>query len=315
MFFRVNQGFVKLFLAMLLVLFVSASVYPQAYAGKGKMKGIVTDEQGQPLPDVKVKLYHVSSDSGFETKTDARGEWLAYMIRGGNWYIDFYKTGYEVKKISIQISEGQTKSAVIETKLKKIEGLVLTKEILDELEKGNNLFDKGSINEAMAVYSDLLTKYPEAYVINYNIGNCYFTQKNYDQAIEYYQKVLDSNPQFTQAIIAIGNSYINKDDVDRAVEWYEKLDISKIDDAVVLYNIGTSYFNHSQAAAAVKYYQRAVEIQPDFTDALYQLGIARLTLGNYKQSLTVFENYLKYDAESERAVQVKNFIEFLKSKI
>lgn len=315
MFFRINQSFSKLFLVILLVLFTSASVYPQAYAGKARIKGLVTDDEGHPIPEVRVKLYHVNSDSGFETKTDARGEWLAYMIRGGNWYIDFYKTGYEVKKISIQISEGQTKPPLVETKLKKIEGLVLTKDILDELEKGNNLFDKGSINEAMAVYSDLLTKYPEAYVINYNIGNCYFAQKNYDQAIEYYQKVLDSNPQFTQAIIAIGNSYVNKEDMDKAIEWYEKLDISKIDDAVVLYNIGTIHFNHSQAAAAVKYYQRAVEIQPDFTDALYQLGLTHLTLGNYKQSLTVFEDYLKHDAESERAVQVKNFIEFLKSKI
>lgn len=287
----------------------------QAYSGTSRIKGLVTDENGQPLSEVKVTLYHVQTDSGFETKTNAKGEWQANMIRGGDWYIDFSKTGYEVKKISVRVTEGQTRGPVIETKLKKLEGLVITKEVLDQLEKGNKLFDEGKIDEAMAVYSDLLAKNPEAYVINYSIGNCFFAKEDYDKAIEYYEKVIEKNAQFVPALIAIGNAYINKKDVDKAMEWYSRIDISKIDDAVVLYNIGTIYFNHSRHDQALKYYQKAVAIQPDFTDALYQLGLTQLTLGHFKEAMEAFQNYLKIDAESDRAVQVKNFIEFLKTKI
>ncbi|HEK86238.1 MAG: tetratricopeptide repeat protein [Candidatus Saccharicenans sp.] len=305
----------ELGLFFLLILFAASAAFPQAYAGRARIRGVVTDEQGQPLADVRVKLYHVSSDSGFETKTNAKGEWSANMIRGGTWYIDFNKTGYEPKKISTQVSEGQLKAPVIETKMKKLEGLVLSKDLLDELEKGNALFDKGDIDAALAIYQDMINKFPDAYVINYSIGNCYFKKENYDQAISYYQKVIDKNPQFVPALIALGNAYINKNDVDKAMEWYSKLDIAKIDDPVVLYNIGTIYFNHSRHDQALKYYQKAVELQPDFLDAIYQLGLTQLTLGNYKEALTTFQNYLKYDAESERAVQVKNFIEFLKTKI
>jgi lipopolysaccharide biosynthesis regulator YciM len=299
----------------LFIFFLGRQAFAQAYAGTARIKGVVTDENGQPLADVKVTLYHVNSDSGFETKTNAKGEWQANMIRGGSWYIDFSKTGYEVKKLSIQVTEGQTKAPVIETKLKKLEGLVITKELLEALEKGNKLFDQGKYDEALAVYNDLLTKNPEAYVINYSIGNCYFAKEDYDKAIEYYQKVIEKNSQFVPALIALGNAYVNKKDIDKAMEWYSRIDINKIDDPVVLYNIGTIYFNHSRHEEAVKYYQKAVSLQGDFLDALYQLGLTQLTLGHFKEALEAFQNYLKIDAESERALQVKNFIEFLKTKI
>lgn len=306
-----------IFAGLILVLLTGLTrpSFSQAYAGTSRIKGIVTDENGQPLAEVKVSLYHVQSDSGFETKTNSKGEWQANMIRGGNWYIDFSKAGYEVKKISVTIAEGQTKGPIIETKLKKLEGLVITKEVLDELQKGNNLFDQGKIDEAMAVYLDLLNKNPEAYVINYSIGNCYFAQEKYDQAIEYYQKVVEKNPQFVPALIGIGNAYVNKKEIDKAMEWYSRIDIEKIDDPVVLYNIGTIYFNHSRHDQALKYYSKAVSLQPDFPDALYQLGLTQLTLGQYKEAMATFQNYLKYDTESDRALQVKNFIEFLKTKI
>ncbi|MBU1337691.1 MAG: tetratricopeptide repeat protein, partial [Acidobacteria bacterium] len=66
---------------------------------------------------------------------------------------------------------------------------------------------------------------------------------------------------------------------------------------------------------ALKYYKRSVEIQENFEDGLYQLGLAYLALTRYKESLEVFEKYLKFDSETGRADQVKSVIDFLKTKI
>jgi tetratricopeptide (TPR) repeat protein len=55
-----------------------------------------------------------------------------------------------------------------------------------------------------------------------------------------------------------------------------------------------------------------VELKGDFQDALYQLGLVNLTLGNNQEAIDIFQEYLKYDSESARADQVRNFIEFLK---
>jgi hypothetical protein len=38
-------------------------------------------------------------------------------------------------------------------------------------------------------------------------------------------------------------------------------------------------------------------------------------MSQYKEAIGVFEEYLKHDPDSERAGQVKGFIEFLKTKI
>jgi len=42
------------------------------------------------------------------------------------------------------------------------------------------------------------------------------------------------------------------------------------------------------------------------------LGLAHLTLGQQKEAVEVFENYLEHDPDSERASQVKGFLEYLK---
>lgn len=297
------------------VLVFQTMAWSQAYSGKARLKGIVTDEQGQPLADVRIKLYHVKSDSGFETKTNAKGEWTGGMLRGGAWYLDFSKDGYEPKKVATDLTEGLPKAVTMDTKMKKVEGLFISKELLDELAKGNDLFNSGKYDEALAAYNDLLKKNPEAYVINYSIGNVYFSKEDYDQAIPHYQAVLDKNPAFSQALVALGNCYANKKDLAKAMEIYNKLDIAKIDDPIVLYNIGTNYFNQSVHDQALKYYSRALELNPNSPDCLYQMGLTQLTLGQYKEAMATFENYLKQDPDSERAASVKNFIEFLKTKV
>lgn len=304
-----KAGFLLIFL-----LLTSSFVLSQGYRGKGKVIGYVYDEQGNPLEGVKVKLYSLKSQSGFETATDANGKWKAFYIRGGAWNIDFEKAGYIPKKISAELKE-YDKNHDIEVTLKKIEGLVITEDLKVELRKGNELFDEEKYEDAMEVYKKILEEFPDAYIIHQNIGNCYFQMEKYDQAEEYYRKVLESDPENQESMLLIGNCYSNIGEEDKALEWYNRIEFEKIDDPMVLFNIGSNFYNQSKFEEALKYYKKAVEIQNDFLDALYQLGLSYLTLEKYRDSVDAFENYLKYDPDSERASQVKGFIEFLKTKI
>jgi tetratricopeptide (TPR) repeat protein len=299
----------------LFVLFLSAGalVFGQAYRGKGRLLGLVYDEQGQPLEGVKVKLFSPQAQEGFEVETDKEGKWVASWIRGGAWNVDFEKPGYLPKKISVQVEEYKRNPEVV-VDLKKAEGLVVTEEIKEELNKGNQLYDEKSYDEAIAVYEGILAKFPDVYIINKNIGNCYFQQEKYDQAETYYQKVLDKDPANVDVMLLMGNCYANQDQNDRAMEWYGKIDISKIQDPTVLYNVGTIYYNHSNFEEALKYYRKATEIDTNFPDGLYQLGLTYLNLGKNPESIAAFESYLKIDADSERAKQVKGFLEFLKKQ-
>jgi len=286
----------------------------QDYGGKGRIQGIVTDEEGKPLKAVKVKLFCVKTESGFEKETDANGKWKANWIKGGTWNIDFEKVGYSTKPISIVVSELK-RSPLIKVEMKKAEGLLVSDKLKEDVKKGEIFYDEGKYEEAIEVFNMIINNFPDAYIINLNIGNCYFKMEDYNRAEEYYLKVLEKDSKNSDSIIAIGNCYSNKGDNTQALEWYKKIEIDKISDPIVLYNIGIFFYNNSKFDEAVKYYKEAVDIKKDFLDGIYQLGIVHLALGNNPEALTSFENYLEYDPDSERASQVKGFIEFLKKKI
>lgn len=296
---------------LILVLVSAVFLGAQDWKGKGRVGGIVRDKSGAGIEGVRVKLFSLKASEGTEVKTDKTGHWTAAWIRSGPWNVDFDKVGYAPKKLSVDISENK-KNPDIEIVLDKIEGLVLTDEIKDLITKGNDIFDKKDYPGALAVYEELLTKYPDAYPIYMNIGNCYFAQEKYDQAEAAYLKLLDKDPKNVNGIIAVGNCYANRGDVAKAQEWYGKIDFEKLDDPTVLYNLGTTYYNNAKFEDALKFYQKAVEKQKDSTDALYQLGLTYLNLQKKAEAIATFESYLKVDPDSPRAVQVKSFLDYLR---
>jgi len=301
-------------LCLFLVGFISLASFAQAYKGKGRVVGYVFDEQGNPIEGVTVKLFSHRAKAGFEVKTDDKGKWVAAWIRGGGWDVDFEKVGYAPKKIFLQIKE-YGRNPEVKVTMKKIAGLVITDELKELLTEGNKLYNEGKYQEAIAIYQKILEQFPDAYVINKNIGNAYFQMEEYDKAEEYYKKVLERDPNNNDAKMLIGNCYVNRGQNEKALEWYNQISFDDIDDPIVLYNIGTNYYNLGKYEEALRYYKKAVDIQPDFLDGLYQLGLAYLTTQQYHESITAFEKYLQLDSESGRAEQVKNFINFLKTKI
>jgi len=303
----------KLALVFSVILVMALLLPAQDYKGKGRLAGLVTDDAGNPLEGVTVKLFCPRANGGLTVKTDRSGRWLAAWIRSGGWNVDFEKIGYAPKKISVDISEAK-KNPDIELKLAKVEGLALTDEVMALLGKGNDLFDKGDYAGALAAYQEILAQSPDAYPVYYSIGNCYFAQEKYDEAEASYMKVLEKDPKRVDTLIAIGNCYANRGDSAKAMEWYGKVEFEKIDDPVVLYNLGTNYYNSAKFEEALKFYQKAVEKQKDSTDALYQLGLTYLNLQKNAEAIAAFESYLTIDADSPRAAQVTGFLEYLKKK-
>jgi len=302
-----------LIVGLILILAATSVLSAQDWKGKGRLGGLVLDQSGAPIEGVRVKLFSLKANEGTEVKTDKSGRWMAAWIRSGGWNVDFEKIGYAPKKIVVDVSESK-KNPDIEVRLDKIEGLVITDEVRDLLTRGNELFDAKDYAGALTLYQDILAKYPDAYPVQMNVGNCYFAQEKYDLAEQAYAKLLEKDPKNVNAVIAIGNSYANRGDSAKAMEWYAKVEFEKIDDPTVLYNLGTSYYNNAKFEDALKFYKKAVEKQKDSTDALFQLGLTYLNLQKNAEAIAAFEDYLKADATSGRADQVRAFLDYLKKK-
>jgi len=294
-----------------LIILFSVSSFSQDYMGKARTQGIVLDEEGNPIEGVRVKLTWVKTNSSLEKITDSKGEWKASWIRGGDWNIDFEKMGYVPKNISTNFTE-VAKNPTITITLVKAEEVFISDVLKEDFDKGITLYEEAKYAEAVEVFKGILEGYPDAYMMNMSIGDCYFQMEDYDQAEVYYLKHLESEPDNSDVIIAIGNCYGNRGDNETALEWYKKIDMDDIKDPVVLYNIGVFFYNSSQFNDAMLSFKKALEIKEDLLDALYQLGLAHLALGNRDGALAEFEKYLTFDRDSEKADQVRGFIEYLK---
>jgi predicted Zn-dependent protease len=303
----------KTLLWLVIVFLAVGSVFAQSYKGKGRLYGFVTDQDGKPLEGVRVVLYSIKGAAGFEIKTDAKGEWTAMYVRGGGWNVDLEKVGYMPKRLSVNITEALNNPPV-KSVLAKVEGLVITDEMKAALTKGNSLFDQQKYQEAAAAYQAIVDATPEIYLVYKNIGNCWFELQDYAKAEEAYKKILDKEPNNSEILLLVGNCYANRNETDKAMEWYNKIEFDKITDPTVLYNIGIALTKQSRQEDAVRYYKKAVELQADFLDGLYQLGLTYLALGKNPEAIATFEGYIAHDADSERATQVKGFLDFLKKK-
>jgi tetratricopeptide (TPR) repeat protein len=303
----------KALILALTVVLAAGLLAAQDYKGKGRVQGVVLDQDDKPIEGVHIKLFSTKANSGFEVISDKEGKWLAAWMASGAWNVDFEKIGYESKKVQVDIAE-QRKNPDMKINLKKIEGLVLTDDLKELLNKSNQLFDQKDYAGALAGYADILKKYADAYFIYRNIGNVYFAQEKYDQAEEAYKKVLEKEPANVQAILGIGNCCANRNQMDKALEWYGKIDFEKIKDPIVLYNIGTTYTNLKKYEDALKYYRRSTEVQKDYVDGYYQMGVTYISLGKTAEAITAFEECLKIEPDGPKAAQVKGFLDYLRKK-
>jgi len=292
----------KVLVIVALAIFLAATLFAQSgVTGKGKIKGVVLDENGKPLEGVTVKLFSVKAQSSFlpNPKSDSEGKWKAIYLRGGSWNLDFEKAGYETKKLSYRVDETPgAKQPEIEVKLAKIEGIALTTDLVSELEKGNLLFSEKKYQEALLAYEDILKKNPDVFIIYKNIGNCYFALEKYDQAVEYYQKLFEKQPKSAEIMTLIGNSYVNAKNMEKAMEWYGKIPFEEIKDIDTLFNIGANLTNNNKNDLALKYFKRAVEVDADFAEGYYQLGMTHTALNQIPEALAALKKFMELAPES-----------------
>jgi tetratricopeptide (TPR) repeat protein len=299
---------------MIALALVAGGLSAQAYkGGRGRLTGIVVDKDGKPIEGAKVKLFSVKHSDGFDVLTDKDGRWTATMLSGGQWYVDFEKSGYGPIKKAVDVKELE-RTPEIKIVLQKAEGLALTDELKKLLGDGNQLFAQKNYPAALEAYNALLAKYPDAYIIWKNVGNCYFAQEQYDKAEAAYLKILEKSPADADAIVAVGNCYFNRSQTDKALEWYAKIDYAKISDPTVLYNIGLNFFNMAKYDEALKYFQRSVEIEKAFEDGFYQTGLTYVSMQKTSEAIAVFDQFLKQFPDSAKIDQVKGFLEYLRKK-
>jgi tetratricopeptide (TPR) repeat protein len=309
----VKKNVICLFvIALLLTPFLYSQV------GKGRIRGLVLDEQtGQPLAGVTVKLFNQRLSQSLQPSpvTDKEGRWAANFLQTGMWTLGFELVGYAPQQISFRVTlDPAAQKEVFTVKLRKIQGVLATEDVLAQAKKADKLFQEKKYEEALVVLDEIIKKKPDLYVVYKNVGACYFAMEDYEKALEAYMKVYGRQPDRADILIDIANTYNNWGKKAEAAEWYQKISLEEIRDIDTAYNAGVVFYNAGNPADALKYFKKSVEIDAEFADGYYQLGMASVATNSNEEAIAAFQKFLELDPESPQAATAKSILEALTKK-
>ena len=320
--FTLKNRFFKLCIFTLFL--VSWAVLPalaQEHLGRGRINGTVVDENGQPLEGVLIVVESFEYKTKLEGYSDTKGRFAVAGMGTGQWRITATKNGYSSAVQDMNVRQLR-RNPPINFTLKKLTGFtppMSDKESFKLFDQGNLLLKEEKYDEALVVYEEFLTKYPEIYHSHLNIGTCYLKKGELDKAEAEFKLVLDKtmenfgdykkDPQTSlRAFSGLGEVYIQKEDFETAQEYFiQALDISP-EDEVAAYNVAEVLFSHQKIDEAIKYLELSIQIKKDWSQPYMKLGYVYLNKGDFEKSLEYFNKFIEMDPENSDVPNVKNII-------
>jgi tetratricopeptide (TPR) repeat protein len=306
------------------VLLAAGVASAQAGRGVGRIGGIVTDLEGNPIEGAKVTVTFPQNEGlKFEDLTNKKGEWSFLGLGSGNWNLVCYAKGYDPINQPVYVSQLQLNPPV-KIHLKKSEkpggGFIEDETSFVFLENGNKYFREGKYDEAIKEYETFLEKNPLAYQVRISIGECHLQKGDFEKAAALYNDIIEKaktdaalgKDMIGKALAGLGNIALKQNKLNEAQEYFKESIAASPKDEVLAYNVGEIFFSNQGYDEAIKYFTLASEIKPEWPDPYLKLGYVFLNKADYASAIAKFEKFLTLEPDGERAVQARNIIGAIK---
>ena len=328
----------------LLFTLCSTLLIAQIYAQRGNIRGTVTDEQGNPIEEVLIRIQSMGVTRNYQVTTDSKGQFFhAGLSQAEVYRVIAQKEGFqsayaeglkpspgrdsEQGLADFTLSEGPAGRLDFELTDEEREQLredaanaerrqQSAAEVRLNLEQGLQFFNQGEYEQALAVFNTALELDDQQPALWANLGNTYSKLNQDEQAIEAYQKALDLAPEDPTLYQNMGGLYASMGDTGKAQELYQKaVSLSAYGDprdaAVNYYNMGVTFINSGKTEEAIESLTKALEADPEYAEAHYQLGLSMLGTGQMEESAGHLKQYLELTPEGPNAEVAKQLVEQL----
>lgn len=300
---KLKQNTLPVCLIIAFLFVIGIAIYAQAAV----IRGVVIDQEGNPLINVKITLLDPSRGFKFDLKSDKKGNFIKAGIPSATYRITAELEGYVPFGSQIQIQMGMEERITI--KLNKIAAR------LDEdqdFAEGTDLFIKQQYMEAITSFEKVVEKFPGHFEGFYNLGLAHLRADHIDQSIVSFEKAIELNPDSYESFRALGESYFQKGETEKAAEILAHAVSLKPDNPMSYFNLGLAYEKMDKPEDALQAYQKAIELQPDLSAPYYHAALVLIRMQNYKNAIEYLERFLELEPDAPEASQVKAMIEELK---
>jgi len=202
------------------------------------------------------------------------------------------KNGYDDTRIFYQLSILYEMKGNLNDSLKCLHKIITTSKPTKEVElKIAKLFlQLGKTNEAFALLSKLVKRYPYDADVYYEFAMAFVVYGDNIKAEEYLKKVIDMNPESDYAALAhkdLGCIYLSQNNMEYAKEEFETAYNLAPEDDVICYEYASYHFMAGDFETALKYYEKAIKINPFDDEFKVALALLYNNLKRYTSTINL----------------------------
>lgn len=292
----------------------------QAWKGRGRLEGKVTDPGGKPIGGAEVKLRQGKSpDAGPPVfKTDDKGRWAYMGLGGGEWSIDFDAAGFVPGRIVVNVSE-VTRTPFLEYKLEAARAAEpdkpattgLPPEIVEAVKQGNAALDEKRWADARAAFEKASTGLPDSVPLLFALGRAYSGEGNAAKAIETIQKITRMEPANNGAWLLLASLELEKGNLEGGQAALARVPDDFVKDPNVFINIGVLFMNRKKPLDAETYFTKAIAVAPAAHDGYYYRGLARVSADKKAEAKADLKKVIEIAPSSEEAKEARQLVQAL----
>jgi Tfp pilus assembly protein PilF len=282
-----------------LALFCAGTLLLAASSGRaqtGAAYGKVVDEQGRPVEGALVEFdFQGPVARHHQTNTDKKGRFRQFLLYGG-WNVTVSKKAYRSAGTGVKVTAGEASpisDVVLMSLAAATEAATDRDPILGPFKKATALAEAGRLDEAQAIYEELLQKGASLPEVHFNLGTVHYQKKRLDRAAAEFRRVLALVPNHRGAFVGLSRAYEDEGQNDKALEVMRQAAAAHPGDAKIHHNLGILSLNARRLDEAKAAFEKAVALDPRGTDALYVLATIALNQGEVAEAIRRLEQYLE----------------------
>jgi len=293
-----------------LIFLFSINLWPDV---EGRIEGVVTDSEGNPLARVSVTIISSKMSSRkFQATTNKDGKFIQIGIWPGYYQVSFTKSGFAPQSHEVRVSISE--STRLDITLEKVqEAAERSLSAADKLFlKGSNFYENGQYEEAVSAYKEAIVLNATQWGYFFNLGLAFKKMENREASMEAFQEALKLNPNSYSCCSELGEALAKNEDYEKAQTFYLKASELSPEDPDAFYNLGVVLTNLGNTEEALKYFLRAVGTQENYADAYYQIGTIYIGKGQTADAVENLEKFMELAPEHPNAKIAKQLLEYLK---
>ncbi len=303
--------------ALLATLALAASAHA---VGEGRVLGTVVDQNGKPIPNLKVSLTLPGSDYKLERKTDAQGKFSLLVLDATKEYLlRMELEGFSPFEETIKPKPGDTlrldytltaQQAAPEPtgpsadEIKALEG---KNEAIAAFNEGVIALKGGDLNSAAAKFEAAVKVDPALAPAYGALAEVYAELGKNAEALAAAERYLELEPGNVRGLRVrydAAKALGDKEKTGQALQALAAVDKSR-DTAIRIYNLGAESSRAGDRDAAVAHLKQAIEIDPTLDQAYTALGQVLIVKKDFKQAAEVMEKLLARTPQNIEALTIR----------